>query len=336
MKNFFSIVLISLLSILAFSIGSIKLNASEINACIYITESKDSYIGVNSNRKVYSFNDSTGELGSELGTAIDGSYGGGNACERKIHKYTGHGEVLFSNVDCTPSNWVNNSGFTYTIPSECEFLTGDNSNNIAAQTYANSYKKISYDRIALDEMTQFNEKAASEARNLADEDYVECLTLRHGDSYRECQSLHANEMNDLINCVKQKVSASGGTYRCDVEEQALLSADKAYRSAKSGSLIAINLGEMSCEDLLTRDFIDELKSLFFIIQVLAVAIAVVLTAADFAKFVFGGDEDKYKAMFKNLKTRIAVIILLLIVPYLIEFILSTTMGGDIPANPFCE
>lgn len=334
MKRIISVLMISLISIVVFSLNTVNIQAAEdqriIKACIYLEGDKSSYVGVNSEGEVYSFNMDTGALSSKQGETVDGRFDI-QPCPRNLYKYTSPvAETVYSISDCNLNPLGREQNFRHLDTAECKFL-------LTSPLFTSYRNKTSYTRVEQDDLTKANETAAVEARNDADQNYTDCLALRHSDSYKTCQSLHGEEMSSLISCVKQQVSSKGGTYHCDTQEQALISADRAFRSAKAGHLIANSLDDLSCEELLGSEFLTEIKNLFFIVQVLAISIAIVLTAVDFMKFVFGGDEDKYKQMFKNLKIRIIVIIILMILPALISFILSTTMSGEnIPSNPFCE
>lgn len=65
-----------------------------------------------------------------------------------------------------------------------------------------------------------------------------------------------------------------------------------------------------------------LSQLLWIICVASIIILVIMTAINFVQAIVGSEEDKLLKAFKNLKTRIIVLILLLLLPTIVSFVIG--------------
>ena len=86
-----------------------------------------------------------------------------------------------------------------------------------------------------------------------------------------------------------------------------------------------------------------LKNVFFFISVAGIVLVVCLTALGFVKAIVASDDDGLMKAFKQLKTRIIVVIVLLILPVILSFIIDVIndnsegevkIGAD--GNVFCD
>lgn len=76
-----------------------------------------------------------------------------------------------------------------------------------------------------------------------------------------------------------------------------------------------------CE-ILGTEFYEYLRAIFFWIQIFGPILALVLSMLDIAMAVAASDEDAKKKAIKKTPTRFIAAIILLLVPYLVEFILA--------------
>lgn len=89
-----------------------------------------------------------------------------------------------------------------------------------------------------------------------------------------------------------------------------------------------------------------LSQIFWLICVVAIVFLVVMTAIDFIKAIVGSEEDKLLKAFKNFKTRIIVVIILILLPTIVSFAINiynqnadnsngvVEIGED--GKPFCN
>ena len=82
---------------------------------------------------------------------------------------------------------------------------------------------------------------------------------------------------------------------------------------------------------------------FWIISVASIVLLVVMTAISFVKAIVGSDEEKLKAAFQHLLTRIIVVIILLLLPTILTFVIDVineNAAGEISVgtdgNIFCD
>lgn len=86
--------------------------------------------------------------------------------------------------------------------------------------------------------------------------------------------------------------------------------------------------EASCNTLLGTTIISYLKTGFTIIQIVGVLLAIILGMTDFMGAILAGDADSNKKAVKKLIVRVAMAAVLLIVPAILKFILTTFGVSD--------
>src|SRR5574344_558118 len=82
----------------------------------------------------------------------------------------------------------------------------------------------------------------------------------------------------------------------------------------------------TCEDLLGPNVLNLLKTIFKMIQIIGPIIALGLGMYDILMALANGEDDAKKKAFKKLGRRIAAAVLLLLLPYIVDFILSLIPG----------
>ena len=81
---------------------------------------------------------------------------------------------------------------------------------------------------------------------------------------------------------------------------------------------------------------DLVKTGYFIIEIVALVILIVFTVLDYAKVILSGEQDEMKKTNKRLKTRLIIMIVILLLPALINFILGVfNIEGFNSENPLC-
>ncbi len=95
--------------------------------------------------------------------------------------------------------------------------------------------------------------------------------------------------------------------------------------------------DIDCHALLGDEMLEWLESAYFLIKVLAVVITIITGMLDITKAVASSEEEALKKALKNLKTRLIITAIILILPVIVEFMLSFM---DIPGltnkNPLCK
>ncbi len=99
----------------------------------------------------------------------------------------------------------------------------------------------------------------------------------------------------------------------------------------------INYDDIDCGQLLGSELLEWLSSIYFLIQVGAIAITVITGMLDITKAVASNEEDMLKKALNKLKIRLLVTVIIIILPILIEFILGfVEIPGLTNKNPLCE
>lgn len=81
---------------------------------------------------------------------------------------------------------------------------------------------------------------------------------------------------------------------------------------------------------------DLVKTGYFIIEIVALVILIVFTVLDYAKVILSGEQDEMKKTNKRLKTRLIIMIVILLLPALINFVLGVfNIEGFNSENPLC-
>lgn len=81
---------------------------------------------------------------------------------------------------------------------------------------------------------------------------------------------------------------------------------------------------------------DLVKTGYFIIEIVALVILIVFTVLDYAKVILSGEQEEMKKTNKRLKTRLIIMIAILLLPALINFILGVfNIEGFNSENPLC-
>ncbi|MBR2708430.1 MAG: hypothetical protein IKE90_03230 [Bacilli bacterium] len=98
-------------------------------------------------------------------------------------------------------------------------------------------------------------------------------------------------------------------------------------------------GSISCEALLGPDNIKIISDVLLVISVIGVILVIVLGMSDFVKAVASSDDDVLAKAWKKFKYRIISVVILLLLPVLVDFILSFVNDNlrfkkiDINGNP---
>lgn len=84
----------------------------------------------------------------------------------------------------------------------------------------------------------------------------------------------------------------------------------------------IENGDVSCVSLLGDDNVKLISTGFIVISIVGIILLVVLVSTDFIKAVAASDDDENKKAFKNFRTRLISIVILLLLPFIVNFVLN--------------
>ena len=98
----------------------------------------------------------------------------------------------------------------------------------------------------------------------------------------------------------------------------------------------IGFEELDCENLFAGGLAELISNAYFLIEIAAVAIFIILTALDYAKAILNGEADEIKKVNQKLIKRIIIIFVIFLLPAIINFILRLfNIEGFNSENPLC-
>lgn len=121
------------------------------------------------------------------------------------------------------------------------------------------------------------------------------------------------------------------------DKELLENIKKAASSSKDP--FKIKNGEITCEKLLEEENVKLISNAFLTICVIGVVLVVILGSTDFVKAVASSDDDALAKAWKKFRYRIISVVILLLLPVLVDFILSFVNDNlrfkriDINGNP---
>lgn len=83
-----------------------------------------------------------------------------------------------------------------------------------------------------------------------------------------------------------------------------------------------------CEGLLSADFVSVMKEAYGWIEFFALALTIVLGSLDFGRAVVSDDQDGLKKAAKKFKTRIIILIVILLTPVIVKPVLQAILGNQ--------
>lgn len=154
--------------------------------------------------------------------------------------------------------------------------------------------------------------------------YETCITSNY--TNEEVDAECSAEQSDLI------------TARDEAAEYGVSSGNSEIQSALIYAFPdTFSTDSFTCEKLLGSSTLDLLEKIFFALQVIGVIVVITFTMLDFMKAIAAGDADANKKAFTRLKTRLIVLVILLVLPTLIEFLIETFEIGVVDnSNPLCR
>lgn len=193
------------------------------------------------------------------------------------------------------------------------------------RSYLQCLNHMDKEDLCLSFYTDYSIKKGNE-QILAASMYEKCMT----DKYDE------DEINN--NCLDKKISEKEAKYqifeRCQNSTDPLV---KNYCDTIQRKINGIDLGEIDCQTLLGEDLIELINMIFGFVQIIALVILVVLGMIDFTRALLAGDDEGMKKAIKRFRGRLIAVVLLLLLPFLIEFVLNiaglTEMTNN---NPLCK
>lgn len=102
----------------------------------------------------------------------------------------------------------------------------------------------------------------------------------------------------------------------------LIESIRRYFEHNNNGKTEFSKGETTCTELLGKDLISMISSIFLLICVLAIVLIVVLSSSDFIKAIASSDDDILNKSASKLKVRLISVVILLLLPILVNFTLS--------------
>lgn len=203
--------------------------------------------------------------------------------------------------------------------------------NFKTTSIKKEYTQTWYKNLSPSDFDEEKEVEAIDEVNKTADVLASCVESKHPEAHNLCKD--TNETEEYISCVKRNVS----NYQCEAEEAVFRAAVANLGEIRELKQIQINLGELSCEEILGEDFIELLKKIFGWLQVIGIAFVIVLSLSDLLKAVASSKEEDFKKTYEKFTKRLVILIILIILPILIEFILGATGGflGLTNPHPFC-
>ena len=97
----------------------------------------------------------------------------------------------------------------------------------------------------------------------------------------------------------------------------------------------IEFTELNCDNIFA-ELADIIKTGYFIIELIAILLVVVLTIVDYAQVILTDNQDDMKKSNKKLTTRLIIVVVILLLPALINMILKMLhIQGFNSEKPLC-
>lgn len=153
------------------------------------------------------------------------------------------------------------------------------------------------------------------------------------EKYDKIESIYTNNISESLKKYADQCSIIGHEVNVDssvVEEKLEEKFEKLVVNYDN-----IDFSELNCENIFA-EFADIIKTAYFIIELLAILLAVVLTIVDYAKIILSDNQDEMKKSNKNLMIRLIIVAVILLLPALINMILKTfRIQGFDSDTPLC-
>ncbi len=151
-----------------------------------------------------------------------------------------------------------------------------------------------------------------------------------------CYNAYEENSEEFIKCIEQATANPDAFTDSSVDTAAI------KRWAEENGLSGdVSIGD-PCQAI-SGNVSNMLVIAFWIISVASIVLLVVMTAISFVKAIVGSDEEKLKAAFQHLLTRIIVVIILLLLPTILTFVIDVineNAAGEISVgtdgNIFCD
>ena len=148
-----------------------------------------------------------------------------------------------------------------------------------------------------------------------------------GEEYESLKTQCAANANQQV---EEMYNEENG-YSCFIGKKQELIDDK----PTSGKFIIDPTNQLNCDALFDEETKQFISFLYFVIEIIAVILVVVLTIKDYAVAILNSNQDEFKKSNKRLITRIILLIVLLLIPGLLRIMLKVFHIEAFNKDPLC-
>lgn len=146
-----------------------------------------------------------------------------------------------------------------------------------------------------------------------------------------------DELNKINDCLKEKNVITEEAHAQNKQEIEEIQETISISVKEINKDFKFDDTPLTCGDLFTPEIINFIKTAFFVIQIGAVILTVILGILDFSKATIASDADAIKKAFNSFIRRLIACGILILLPSLISFLLDFVSIPDIiNSDPFCE
>jgi len=152
------------------------------------------------------------------------------------------------------------------------------------------------------------------------------------EKYNKIESIYINKISESLDYYKTQC---GLTDESTVESEIIVEKLEERFDNLFPQYQKIEFTELNCDNIFA-ELADIIKTGYFIIELIAILLVVVLTIIDYAQVILSDNQDEMKKSNKKLVTRVIIVVVILLLPALINMILKTLhIQGFNSEKPLC-
>lgn len=151
--------------------------------------------------------------------------------------------------------------------------------------------------------------------------------------YDKINNIYINKLVQALEFYDDRCSSLGYDLDYDVTE-----IEEIQKQKKLGLLGRDPIGfeELNCENLFAGGLAELIGNAYFLIEIAAVAILIILTVLDYGKAILNGEADEIKKVNQKLIKRIIIVFIIFLLPAIVNFVLRLfNIEGFNSENPLC-
>lgn len=155
------------------------------------------------------------------------------------------------------------------------------------------------------------------------------------DAFKKVDHLLEDNIVNSLEYVSSVCSQDGAKIKID-EYGVRSTVDKNYNLMRFNDPVINFDDKYSCNDIFTEEMIDIIKTAYFLLEMVGLAILVVLSSLDYAKIFLNDNADELKKANSNLLKRLIIVVILFLLPAFINFMLRIfKIEGINSDHPLC-